>query len=906
MLSNEEIQIWYAQNNVSDDGCKRIASIRGSDPAYTTGRKAVGVKVAYPSRKMGHSIHVDAHKLRYAAALEYEYDDDVIEYWDLPPAIKLTYKHQNGSNGGMLFVPHFFVIRRASAGYEEWQNKNTITKYADRAPNRYVQNENGLWHCPPGEREVQGLGLYYTVRTSAEISWPMVNNIEYLTDYLGTSTPNVPSNIQSLVLSTVSAEPGISRKRLEDLLKNNVTSDHVLNMIAHSMVYADLNRELVSATDEVHLYIDRTTAIAYELGQNIVEPLDFSTAIVLESGQRFEWDGRLLEILNVGRTEITCIDEDQRPISIVRSLLETLVKRCKVKGIPKSRDAELRTHARDRISKQSSNRLREANGRWDMLKRIENGESVDLSPRTKRDWKRKATKAQDQYGNSYVGLIDNLDNSGNRVPRYDAETVKIIQDIGVTSFGTATGKSKTVVYGEVVLALNAAGKTVPSRKTVMRIMKTKTKHEITQNREGARAAYTTEPIYVEDSMTTPKHGQYFLHVVHIDHTELDIELIDSQTGRNLGRPWVSSAIDAHTNSIVASVLSFDPPSTITLMRVARDLVQRNQRFPQILVVDGGKEFHSTYLDALLAYYHVTVKTRPATKARFGSLIENFMGIINKKFIHNISGNTKLTKNVRQLTPSVDPRNLTNKTFAWLQYYLEQFCFDVYDTIPQPGLGGLSPREARLQDIEQHGNRVHQLIPFDDHFIEQTRPEVPGKTRKVQPGIGVKIDYINYYSPLMNDPQIEGSLAEIRTDPDDAGVVFARIGGKWVMCRSEHYAAFSGKSRQFISKATEELKARRKSHKDMSSLSAAKIAEFILEAEKSAELEAQARHDFEYRIATGSNYLDRLSNGFVSNSTAHPILNIPLDPQPQESAQDSEHEDDNFIPTGYVNEPYGEF
>ena len=39
----------------------------------------------------------------------------------------------------------------------------------------------------------------------------------------------------------------------------------------------------------------------------------------------------------------------------------------------------------------------------------------------------------------------------------------------------------------------------------------------------------------------------------------------------------------------------------------RSCVQRFGRFPQAVVVDGGKEFHSIYFDTLLARYHCIKK-----------------------------------------------------------------------------------------------------------------------------------------------------------------------------------------------------------------------------------------------------------------------------------------------------------
>ena len=88
-------------------------------------------------------------------------------------------------------------------------------------------------------------------------------------------------------------------------------------------------------------------------------------------------------------------------------------------------------------------------------------------------------------------------------------------------------------------------------------------------REGARAAYQHEFWLLEEM--TPPHGDFPLHIVHFDHTQLDIMLRDDETGEVLGKPYLSLAVDAYTRRILAMELCFDAPSTYTCLRLFRDL-----------------------------------------------------------------------------------------------------------------------------------------------------------------------------------------------------------------------------------------------------------------------------------------------------------------------------------------------
>jgi hypothetical protein len=39
---------------------------------------------------------------------------------------------------------------------------------------------DGKWHCPPAERYAEQFGLYHRVRSSAEISWMLIRNLDLL------------------------------------------------------------------------------------------------------------------------------------------------------------------------------------------------------------------------------------------------------------------------------------------------------------------------------------------------------------------------------------------------------------------------------------------------------------------------------------------------------------------------------------------------------------------------------------------------------------------------------------------------------------------------------------------------------------------------------------------------------
>ena len=264
-------------------------------------------------------------------------------------------------------------------------------------------------------------------------------------------------------------------------------------------------------------------------------------------------------------------------------------------------------------------------------------------------------------------------------------------------------------------------------------------------------------------------------------------------------------IDAFSRRCLALDLSFDAPSHRSCMMILRACVRRHGRLPQILVIDGGPEFQSTYFETLLARYECIKKTRPPAKGRFGSLVERAFGTTNTQFIHNLQGNTQITRNVRQVTKGVNPREHASWTLGALHERLSEYLFEVYDTIDHPALGQ-SPREAFRLGFEASGFRMERMIPYDQEFLMATLPTTAKGNAKLTPGRGVKIHHVYYWSNRFQDPAVENQQVPIRYDPFDAGAAYAFVQGHWVECHSEYHTVFHGHSEKELMIASKELAA----------------------------------------------------------------------------------------------------
>jgi putative transposase len=356
-------------------------------------------------------------------------------------------------------------------------------------------------------------------------------------------------------------------------------------------------------------------------------------------------------------------------------------------------------------------------------------------------------------------------------------------------------------------------------------------------RQGRRAAYKNKEFYWQLTPTTPRHGERPLHIAHIDHTELDVELVDSLTGQVFGRPWATFLTDAYSRRM-AVYLTYDPPSYRSCMMILRECVRRFGRLPQIVVVDGGREFSSTYFETLLARYQCTKKMRPPAEGRFGSIVEKLIGTTNTRFVHNLQGNTQIMRNVRQVTKSVNPRESAVWTLGKVFLYLREWAYEVYDTIEHPALGQC-PRNAYAGGMLNTGQRLHRLITYDHEFHIATLPTTRKGFATVIPGNGVKINNIYYWADAFRNPEVEGTQIDVRFDPFKVGSSFAYVRGQWTECRSEYYAILRNRTERELMLAADELRRRYKQHSRQFNVTAKKLAQF-LESVESEEVLLQQR------------------------------------------------------------------
>jgi hypothetical protein len=600
MLDRVDLSLWYERLHLPESARAVIDQIRSSEPARHVGGGHLNVHGRYPSRKMGKIIQFESHQVELAIVLELEHDECILEYYDQPCTIPLAYSAGSGRALSVIHTPDFFVLRKNAAGWEECKSAAELQKLSEKSPNRYQRTANGVWRCPPGERFAGSLGLYYRIRSSDEINWILQRNLLFLEDYVRSKAPTCDARQRALIHASVRAVPGISLQALLHAVTEPAAVDMIYWMIAHKELHVELKAAPLTDPAQVPVFDSKGSDLsASETNSSCGDKLFRQLGpVAVMVGSTVQWDGVTWKVANLGQASVGLVGDRDAFVEIPTATFERLLKQGTMVPLKTDKTEVQENKVQAQLARASERDLKIANER---LATIQNssGSGAQATPeRTLRFWKGRFKRAEQIHGDGYVGLLPEISRRGNRQDRLSEEVRKLMSESIEQDFESRKQKSKYAAWIAFKHKCEQRGIAAPSYKTFRLSCKRRSRFDQTLKRKGHRAAYIHEPAFWSLDLTTPRHGDRPFEISHIDHTELDIELVCSVTSQVLGRPWLTLLVDAFSRRLLALYLTFDPPSYRSCMMVLRNCVKLHQRLPQTLVVDGGREFESTYFETL--------------------------------------------------------------------------------------------------------------------------------------------------------------------------------------------------------------------------------------------------------------------------------------------------------------------
>ena len=280
-----------------------------------------------------------------------------------------------------------------------------------------------------------------------------------------------------------------------------------------------------------------------------------------------------------------------------------------------------------------------------------------------------------------------------------------------------------------------------------------------------------------------------LAVIEVDHTELDIEVVDEQHRRAIGRPWITLAIDVYSRMVTGYYVSLDPPGDIStglclvhsilpkgdwLNRHELDTDWPCQGLMKIIHVDNAREFHSQTLVRACSEYNIELKHRPVARPHYGGTIERMLGT-TLRHLHTLPGTT--FSNIQE-KGEYDSDSNAALTLKELERSLALWITGVYHRTFHKALLTTPLERYRLGVSGIGGTSGPLMIRLPENLDRLRKDFLPSVQRTIQP-YGVVIDEIFYWHDVLR-PWIHAFEPEDRTkkrvflfkrDPRDVSIVY---------------------------------------------------------------------------------------------------------------------------------------
>jgi len=779
MLDKAQLTDLFDKLGTPDKGRQLIQTARIEAPVAPPTVQGGSVATILSSKKMGREIRTETRHIEFPAAVTKEYSNDVLEYYERPCELKLPLVDEStGEIRNASIKPNFLTIRDDGFTLEEWKSETKLARLAEKYPWFYSKGSDGQWYAPQIEKQLADLGIRYRVFSDASIPRRRVDNLLYLADYLHLAEP-CPDDVLARLHDALYEHGSLT---FMDLLEapHEFDADLLNRAIAGNRVATDLDSQSLADKRNFRLFRDEALRdfMLADTRSGSLPGVD-RFALNIANGAKFVFEGNELTIVMVAGDSIVCNREDGSTITLTRTWLESAHEKGQVKCPQQDQQSS------QDLSRFSKDDFETALRRQALLEA--ESEPDNVSGRTLRRWKARQEVALANGANEVLALVPNTGARGNRKARLTAGQVELMDSVIDEQWLNSNAINFKTCYRMMLVAFSVTDEIPPSYPTLIARIKARETNRDVRTRYGKRIAYQASTFIDVLHHDSPVHGSRPFQYVHIDHTQLDIEVISSRTGKPLGRPWLSLAVDAWSRRIVAIYLTFDSPSYTSVMMTVRDMVRRFNRLPEFIVVDNGSDFLSAAFESFLRAMGTHLRFRPAGQPRHGAVLERMFGRLNTEYIHNLAGNTKATKNVRMVTGSHLPQKLAEWTIGALYQGIQHWAWEFYDENIHPALQE-SPREAFVRGMRENGKRPQTHIQFNRDFLIATCPPVDRTgTRQVHRQRGVKVDQRLYWNEVFDSAQLDGESVHVRYDPWDASSVYVRIKDAWVraVCRNLH-------------------------------------------------------------------------------------------------------------------------
>ncbi len=248
-------------------------------------------------------------------------------------------------------------------------------------------------------------------------------------------------------------------------------------------------------------------------------------------------------------------------------------------------------------------------------------------------------------GGDVTALVPGTSSGGRNKPRVPPSSEATLQGVAREFYLTPQKPTAARVVRELIGRCKAEKLSAPSASTVRRRLKALPPADCRRRGEGH-----PEIAPVHGHAPPPRHP---LDLVQVDHTPVDLILVDPLDREPIGRPWLTVAIDTYSRCIAGFHVTLEAPSAtsvgLCLTHAAMDkapwLALRGVEAdwpvagkPRRVGVDNGPEFHSAAFERGCAQHGIGIEWRPPGQPHFGGAVERVIGTL-MGLVHALPGTT---------------------------------------------------------------------------------------------------------------------------------------------------------------------------------------------------------------------------------------------------------------------------
>jgi len=314
----------------------------------------------------------------------------------------------------------------------------------------------------------------------------------------------------------------------------------------------------------------------------------------------------------------------------------------------------------------------------------------------------------------------------------------------------------------------------PSFNTVRDRIRALSTRETIKQREGTKAAKQLSAIKgIFPAVESP------LDLIQMDHTPVDLIIVDEITRRPIGRPYLTASIDNFSRCITGFCLTLEAPSAVSVgLCLVHSVIDKKPYLtnlgiegewpiwgkPLVIYVDNGAEFHSEALRRGCMQHGIELRYRPVGEPQYGGIIERLIGTL-MQYIHTLPGTT--FSNIHE-RGEYDSDGKAILTLSELEKWLTLVIVGQYHNKIHSSL--LEPPIERYKSGILAGTGLKPMVQNKKGFLIDFLPIIK---RSIQRH-GFMVDHINYYSNALQPWIAERNKGEkfiIRRDPRDISRIF---------------------------------------------------------------------------------------------------------------------------------------